>query len=66
MYDLILDAIVLPNHRTIHNLFRRTGGSYRQGTYFEQDLAAVIMAVYKTINVDKKIAVSLSQINVGN
>lgn len=66
MYDLILDAIVLPNHRTIHNLFRRTGGSYRQGTYFEQDLAAVVMAVYKTINVDKKSAVSLSQINVSN
>ena len=46
MYDMILDNIVLPNGRTLYNLFRRTSNINKiTGQYFEDDLAAVIASV---------------------
>lgn len=46
LYDLILDNIALPNHRTLSNLFSRVGKINKMtGQYFEDDLAAVISSV---------------------
>lgn len=46
MYDMILDNIVLPNGRTLYNLFRRTSNINKiTGQYFEDDLAAVLASV---------------------
>lgn len=56
IYDMILDQIVLPNGRTLHNLFRRTGSnSYQQGMYFEDDFAAVVQSVLTLANPESKI-----------
>lgn len=64
IYDMILDSIVLPNRRTLHNLFRRTGhSSYQQGMYFEDDFAAVVQAILNLANPETKIA--LSDIKLG-
>ena len=46
MYDMILDNIILPNGRTLHNLFRRIGRTNKDtGQKFEDDLGAVIASV---------------------
>lgn len=67
VYDVILDSIQLPNRRTLHNLFRRTGRfSWQQGALFEQDFAAVIMAVMNVANPDDKRKVSIKNINIGS
>ena len=52
-YDILLDTIKLPNNRTLGNLFQRTGNAYKQGYYFEDDLEAVINAIWELIDPDK-------------
>ena len=64
IYDIILDSIKLPGKRTLHNLFRRTGKSYQQGYYFEDDLAAVIQAVLNLANPNTK--TSIKDIKLGS
>lgn len=69
IYDLILDSIKLPNRRTVHNLFRRTGRfAQQQGAMFEEDFAAVILAVMDIANPDDKSRDSsrIKKINIGN
>lgn len=67
IYDIILDSIQLPNRRTLHNLFRRTGHfSQQQGAYFEEDFAAVIVAVMDVANPDQKRKTSIKNINIGS
>ncbi len=61
--DAILDNVKLPNGRTLHNLFRRTGkSSYAQGMYFEQDFAAIILGILRTTGDTKT---KLQDINIG-
>lgn len=64
IYDLILDNLKLKNNRTIGKLFRRTGKSYKQGMYFEEDFSAVIETIFlltgnknneKNINLGSKV-----------
>lgn len=67
IYDIILDNIVLPGRRTLHNLFRRTGRfSQQQGSLFEEDFAAVIQSVMRTANPDDKRRSSIKNINIGS
>lgn len=67
IYDLILDNITLPNHRTVHNLFRRTGRfAQQQGAMFEEDFAAVILSVMNIANPDNKRKNSIKNINIGS
>lgn len=54
IYDLILNNISLPNGRTMGNLFQRTGKSYQQGMYFEDDLAAVLQSVVQLATGEKQ------------
>lgn len=55
LYDMILDNIVLPNGRTIYNLFTRSHSVNKiTGQYFEDDLAAVIASVVNLANPNKK------------
>lgn len=55
LYDMILDNIVLPNGRTIANLFTRSHSINKiTGQYFEDDLAAVIASVINLANPNKK------------
>ena len=55
IYDIVLDSVVLPNGRTLYNLFQRTGNSYQQGMYFEDDLAAVLQSVLNLANPQNKV-----------
>lgn len=67
IYDIILDSIQLPNRRTVHNLFRRTGKfAQQQGVMFEDDFAAVISAVMNIANPDKKRQNYSKSINLGS
>lgn len=67
IYDIILDNIVLPGRRTLHNLFRRTGRfSQQQGSLFEEDFAAVIQSVMRVANPDDKRRSSIKNINIGS
>ena len=68
IYDLILDGIQLPNRRTVHNLFRRTGKfSQQQGAMFEDDFAAVILSVMNLANPDnKRNRSAIKSINIGS
>lgn len=64
IYDIILNNVVLPKGRTLYNLFRRTGKSWKQGALFEQDFAAIIQSVMRTANPGAK--VRMSDINIGS
>lgn len=68
IYDLILDDIKLPNRRTVHNLFRRTGKfSQQQGAMFEDDFAAVVLSIQNIANPDKKrTRDAIKSINIGS
>ena len=65
----ILDQILVniqahsPGRFKIQNLFRGTGGSYRQGKRFEDELTRVVLAVLENISLDS--AISKEQINIG-
>lgn len=55
LYDMILNNIVLPNGRTLHNLFRRIGRNNKDtGQKFEDDLAAVLASIVNLANLNKK------------
>lgn len=68
IYDLILDGIQLPNRRTVHNLFRRTGKfAQQQGAMFEDDFAAVILSIMNLANPDnKRTRSAIKSINIGS
>lgn len=68
LIDMILDTVVLPNGRSINNLFFRTGQSHKQGQYFEEDLAAVIVAIEKIADPNSMInnKEELMEINIGS